>query len=169
MKQQNLRLQQCNNHVDTYVKNRRWSDNYMPIVKQLIGGHLLEVSGEYMDTKRCADLVVLKFKYQTVAVRLRRWEYQIYAREFTIRRQSLAGGETEHSKIRKGFGDVFFYGFAHDESRMVPVWHLIDLDVFRETESAIRGMMKDNYDGTGFIAYQYRQFPDNLIIAKSAR
>ena len=51
---------------------------------------------------------------------------------------------------------------------MIPIWHLLDLDVFRETllKDLDVGGVNENLDGTAFIAYRYADFPRQLVIAK---
>lgn len=52
---------------------------------------------------------------------------------------------------------------------MIRHWVVLDLDVFRRCENGwgIRREYQDNRDGTYFIAYDIRSFPDDLIVAKS--
>jgi hypothetical protein len=52
---------------------------------------------------------------------------------------------------------------------MIRLWTVIDLDVFRkhENDAGVRRELQDNGDGTYFIAYDIRSFPDELIVAVS--
>jgi hypothetical protein len=63
------------------------------------------------DIKRNTDLVMFPFGGKNIAMRLRRngyiWSYGL---DFTIRNKRDSGAETELSKIKRGLGDMLFYG-----------------------------------------------------------
>jgi hypothetical protein len=87
-----------------------------------------------------------------------------------------SGNETEFKKILNGNGDFILYGFAGEDGKMKS-WKILNLKVFRETiwdeyrrrkaneprkvtEQKIR-----NHDGTGFLAFDVRDFPAGLVVA----
>jgi len=41
---------------------------------------------------------------------------------------------------------------------------LIDLNVWRQNKDSITGEVKNNRDGTSFIAYDIRRFPKEILI-----
>lgn len=56
----------------SYTDDRAWSDRYLPIMRQLIGPHLLMPSPLEVDAKQAADLIVLRGRDMTIACRVRR-------------------------------------------------------------------------------------------------
>ena len=73
-----------------------------------------------MDIKHNADLLLINYGGKTLAMRLRRpvflWRYGF---EITIRSElRITKAETELSKLRRGLGDLFFYG--HIENAWSP-------------------------------------------------
>ena len=75
-----------------------------------------------------------------------------------------------------GYGDWMFYGHAEEERPIVERWMLIDLSAWRAAlirdRSAIVSHKKSNGDGTHFVAFDVRSFPQRegckpLVIAAS--
>lgn len=157
---------------NTYRRQRRWSDQFIPAIKRIVGPCLLEESSFEVDTQQAADLVVVTAKNLTIAARIRRAKYYArYWNEFTIRSVNK-GHKTELQKITDGWGDWMFYGFAasdDDDQSEIAHWRLLDLKVFRgclirETQ---KGRQRNNEDGTGFSFFQISSFPKDLIISSS--
>lgn len=157
-----------------YSQNREWSDNFLPLVKQIVGPHLLEPSPYEVDANQCGDLVVVRGKAKTVGVRVREhYAADKWPDQFTIRSRLDSGNKTELAKIINGWGDVFFYGFADENEQGFAGWYLIDMDVFRkalmypERRDSIRTGEKCNGDGTYFRWFKVSDFPDALLIDSS--
>jgi hypothetical protein len=161
-------------HLGQYRRQRRWSDQFIPAIKRIVGPYLLEESSFEVDTKQAADLVVVRAKNLTIAARIRRANYyqnRNYRYQFTVRSFNN-GHKTELQKITDGWGDWMLYGFAasDDENETeIAHWRLLDLDVFRascirKTYTVRRG---DNGDGTAFVAFDIPSFPSDLVIATS--
>lgn len=161
-------------HRARYTSQRRWSDQFIPAIKKIVGPHLLEESSFEVDTKQAADLVVVRAKNLTIAARIRRATYyqnRNFRYQFTIRSVNN-GYKTELQKITDGWGDWMLYGFAasdSDNETEIDHWRLLDLDVFRsscirKTYTVRRG---DNGDGTAFVAFDIPSFPSELVIATS--
>jgi len=53
---------------------------------------------------------------------------------------------------------------------MIRHWSVLDLNVFRRLadDAGVRSELQDNHDGTSFVAYDLRSFPDELIVDCSA-
>lgn len=165
---------------DSYEKNRKWSDKFMPQVKAELGKIILTEGDLKEDTQQVTDLKVLQFKSSVdptklkIAVRVRNndvagnWPYQ-----FTIRAKIPSGASTElHKILRDGWGDWLFYGFIVDNKTLYR-WFLLDLNVLRETFFSDREKYKGlaaqvlNPDGTVFVAWDVRDFPKELVIESS--
>ncbi len=161
-------------HRERYTRQRRWSDQFIPAIKRIVGPYLLEESSFEVDTKQAADLVVVKAKNLTIAARIRRASYyqnRNYRYQFAVRSVNN-GHKTELQKITDGWGDWMLYGFAaNDDEQATEIahWRLLDLNVFRaacirKTYTVRRG---DNGDGTAFVAFDIPSFPRELVITTS--
>jgi hypothetical protein len=160
--------------------DKAWSDQWVPAAKTLIGPYLLRNSTFEEDVHYAADLAMLKTKCGYVAMRVRRYGYNVsFANQFTIRLVRDSGAKTEMRKILEGWGDWFFY--AHEYYGRLWPWYLIDLQALR-CQLAIDGFAaltgkaphicfqkKSNGDGTHFLAFKITSFyPEPpLLIAKS--
>lgn len=155
-----------------YHKARSWSDRYLDQVRALIGRHLLRISTEEEDTQQATDLVMLETGRQQIGVRLRRPGYaERYPWDFTIRARVPSGAETELDKILGGAADLFFYGHVNEEGT-IHRWFLIDLHVFRNAVIENRLIQRrsrevPNHDGTAGLAFDIRDFPQELLVAAS--
>lgn len=99
-----------------YESDRRWSDKFIPAIKQIVGPRLLSVTPDEIDCKQAADLMVFTARDMKIAARVRRPGFaDKYPYEFTIRARRDSGAETELSKIVNGWGDWLFYGHADAE------------------------------------------------------
>ena len=162
--------------MNSWQAGKRASDVYMPYVKQILGLHLIDEAPVEEDQQRNTDLTVLTLGAIRVDVRIRSYEkyYADYPTEFTIRAILPSGTKTELAKIIEGWGDYMFYGFGVPETKKVPAWYLLRLNVFRayytdyirDNCGAEPGQLLHNGDGSKFRAYDIRELPDRLICAK---
>lgn len=155
-----------------YRIDRGWSDLMCDEIRRIVGPYLLRPTTFELDTKYAADFFVFTAKDMTIAARVRRPGYAArYQFDFTLRSRRDNGAKTELSKVIDGWGDWFFYGHA-TEDNTIDGWRLIDLQVFRATlirrrKLLSKGREKNNGDGTHFMAFDIREFPENLIIGSS--
>ena len=155
-----------------YEKDRRWSDQYIPAIKAIVGPYLLTTAPFEWDTKQATDLIVIHARDKTIAARMRRARFaKQYPYEFTIRYQRDTGVSTEYEKIINGWADWMFYGFAADGDAdgLIQRWWLLDLNVFRACLIRRRGdnklaVEKPNNDGTSLLAFNVGKFPRTIII-----
>jgi hypothetical protein len=161
----------------TYANDRLWSDLMIDEIRSIVGPRLLIPAPLEMDANQATDLFVFTARDMRIAARVRRPGYaDRYPFEFTIRSKRDSGAETEMSKIVSGWGDWMFYGHATEENR-IGLWWLIDLHVFRRSlilhkrdgVTRIRSAQQSNQDGTHFMAYDLRSFPQHppILIASS--
>lgn len=165
-----------NVYQNIYQIDRSWSDQMLAQIKQIVGPFLLEPATFELDTKEATDLFILKARDMRIAARVRRPGYsEQYPYEFTIRSRRDSGAETELSKIVNGWGDWFFYGHA-TKSNFIDRWWLIDLHAFRaaliQYDAMDRPFLfveKRNFDGTSFVAFDVRTFPNRppILVASS--
>ncbi len=163
--------------MNCYANNRRWSDQFLPDIKRIVGAHLLETAPDPLDHFQATDLLMLDARDMRIAARVRRPGYaQRYPHQFTIRSKVASGAETELSKIVNGKGDWMFYGHSNITQNGVGHWWLIDLRAFRaalirhaNNGSSISMGDQSNPDGTWFKWFDIRSFPAHppLVVAKS--
>lgn len=160
-----------------YGSDRKWSDNYLPGIRRIVGARLMVEAPFEDDCKRATDLIVLRARDMDIAARVRRYGYyERYPYEFTVRSMRDSGAATEYEKIINGWGDWMFYGHAAEgEISAFDQWFIIDLHAFRAhlilNEGALSKTSKDNGDGTYFKAFDLRSFPAKppiLIASKIA-
>ena len=166
----------------SYAEDRAWSDRYLPIMRQLIGPHLLMPSPLEVDAKQAADLIVLRGRDMTIACRVRRHGYAArYPWDITIRSKRDSGARTELEKIVEGWADWFFYGHASLDPGALDRWVLLDLSLFRREfiREGLRvalgkpprlgriAQAQHNGDGTHFVAFDVRRVPRETVIACS--
>lgn len=160
--------------MSDYQDDREWSDRYIPTIKRIIAPHLMTVASFELDAKKATDLHVLNARNMMIAARIRDKGYaENFPYDFTIRSGRDTGTKTELAKIIDGWGDWFFYGHAIDDTN-IGIWWLLDLNSFRAAlirrhELAIKFSKLSNGDGTHFVAYDVRSFPQSppFIIASS--
>lgn len=166
-----------------YATDKQWSDQHLPELKKIVAGvvgPLLKIAVSESDVKvdqqQATDLIPLIVGPKSYAARLRRpgffWAKQFawstpWGLQFTIRSRRDSGAETELGKIKRGYADILFYG--HVENGFIRHWAAIDLNVFRRHESSpgTQRAYQSNNDGTHFVAYSIKSFPDELIIEAS--
>jgi hypothetical protein len=162
----------------SYATDREWSDRYLPRVRASVGPLLLVPAPLERDREEATDLIVLRARDMTIAVRLRRPGFAgQYPGQFTIRSHRVSGARTELAKIIKGWGDWMFYGHT-DGSSDIPEWTLIDLHKLRAAfivnpsilhapDRSISGV-RHNQDGTSFHWFHAPSIRPRIIIAESA-
>lgn len=115
----------------SYQSDRSWSDQFLPQVRAIVGPHLLVPAPFELDAKEATDLMVLRARDMTIAVRLRRPGYaDKYRYQFTIRSKRDSGSKTEMAKLLEGWGDWMLYGHV-DDAGSISTWWLIDLHLWR--------------------------------------
>jgi len=161
----------------SYAENREWSDQYLPSVRGLVGPLLLVPAPVERDVSEATDLIVLRARDMTIAVRLRRPGYAgRYPGQFTIRAKLPSGTKTELAKIVEGWGDWLFYGHA-DGHIGISEWVLIDLHHLRaawirkpsllHTPDDAASGKRSNADGTVFMWFNANLLPANVVVASS--
>lgn len=116
----------------SFLEDKRWSDRFIPEIRELIGKYLLQAAPVEEDMKANTDLIVLGMNSIRIACRIRRNKYLcLYRDQFTIRSGRPQGTKTELTKIIEGWGDFLFYGFCDEAEKYLKKWFLGDLKIFR--------------------------------------
>jgi len=163
-----------NNEPLSWESDKKWSDKFLPEIKQIIGEYLVTEPPMEEDAKHNTDLIVLGFNSIRVGCRIRKYKYYPqYPNEFTIRSERPVNGtKTELTKIIEGWGDYFFYGFSDEEERHILYWRIISLNAFRlwfnrklvENKGELPGKPKENKDSSSnFLAFDVSQMPPGII------
>ena len=128
--------------MNHYSINRRWSDQFLPQIKRIVGSYLLETSPDPLVWHQATDLLMLDARDMRIAARVCRPGYaNLFSHQFAIRSRVASGAETELSKIVNGKGDWLFYGHANAPQTAIESWYLIDLRAFRA------GLIRQGADG----------------------
>ena len=157
--------------------DKRWSDRFLPEIKQILGLYLIDEPPIEEDMQRNADLTVLRLNAVRVACRIRKYEYFLsYDDEITIREGRPSGMRTELSKIVQGWSDYMFYGFADKFEKHLHAWRLIDLGQFRlwfnrslakRDRNIYPGTCHHNRDGSSsFRAFNVNELDNDCIVAQ---
>lgn len=150
----------------------KWSDNYLPRIKELLGSIVLSVSSFERDTTQATDLIVLKAVGKSFACRMRREGYaNKYPFDVTFRTGRISGATTELEKIMQGYCDYAFYGHAKGADQ-IERYFVLDLNEMRknlkEDDSKIIWSEKYNKDqATKFINIDVRSFRPSVIVKSS--
>lgn len=167
-----------------YSTDRKWSDQFIPDIRRIVGPYLLIEAPLEVDQQQAADLITLKARDLTIACRVRRrysptgLDYlNAYGNEFTIRCKRDSGAKTELEKIEDGWGDWMFYAIANSNEYKdgIARWSLIDLSSWRahmiRNSDRIRRGEAPNDDGTYFAWFDIWSFPESppLLIDSSER
>lgn len=159
-----------------YQDDRKWSDQFIPAIREIVGPLLLVPSSFEVDTKQAADLIILKAKDMAIAARVRRHGYaDKYPYDFTVRSKRDSGSKTEMAKLLEGWGDWMFYGHSGTDPGTLSRWMVIDLHKWREEllrEGYSKGWsrfaeLKSNKDGTHFVSFDIRKFKPTIIVSSS--
>ncbi len=161
--------------MNGWESDKKWSDKYLPEIKQILGLYLISEPPIEEDQERNTDLTVLKMDTIRIGCRIRKHYYfEHYPHDFTIRSDRPSGNITELAKIIQGWGQYLFYGFSDEQEKALCAWHIIDLNIFRlwwSTEIINRkgvkpGVEKPNSDGSScFRAFDIRVMPDHSVFA----
>lgn len=101
-----------------------------------------------------------------ISVRIRKNKYLKY-KDFTVRSKSKYGYETEIDKLKKGFGNIYFYGWLDAFETNICEYLIIDINKIRDKLD--NGIFRINYDGTGFNFYTLLFLEENDAIIKQAK
>jgi hypothetical protein len=162
----------------SYREDREWADQHLPMVKALIGPLLLIDAPYERDVAEATDMIILRARDMTIAVRLRRRSrgYGITHRhQFTLRCKRDNGTRTELSKIIGGWADWMFYG--HADEGIIDPWMLLNLhglreafmrapDLLRKPDGVSSGKVS-NGDGTHFAYFDRSRLPAYVTVATS--
>ena len=159
----------------TYQTDKQWSDRFIPIIRRIVGPHLLEPSPLEIDQGEATDLMLLTGKDMRIGARVRKHGFaDRYPYEFTIRSSRPSGAKTELKKLTGGWCDWLFYGHeASANSLEIDPWWIINLDSWRDQmiwSKRTAGASKEmsNSDGVKFRAFDIRKFDPDILIAHSA-
>lgn len=157
------------------VRDKRWSDQFMTEVRQIVGTYLLTPTPLSVDRTDAADLVILRGRAMSIAVRIRKSVPHGCEFQFTLRSGRATGAKSELDKIIDGKGDWLFYGI---ECKVRPgtigIWNIVDLAAFRShlirNPARIRRGSRPNDDGVSeFTWFDLKSFPVEppLLVASS--
>jgi len=147
----------------TFADDFGFERRHLPIVERLLAHHgraIVRVipAAEDEDRRLAFDVQTVS---RRVAVRVRRREYWDSHGDITIRSNRSTGSETELSKLRRGLGDLYLYGWSNesangprlpdDQLRLV-AWVLFDVEASRDVFRA-QQQGQSNNDGTYFNSY----------------
>jgi len=92
--------------MSEYQDDRRWSEQFIPEIKRIVGPQLLVVTPDEIDCTQAADLMVFTARDMKIAARIRRHGFaEKYGNEFTIRSKRTNSAVTELAKIVKDWGE----------------------------------------------------------------
>ena len=140
---------------DLYIAQRTQADNHnaqiIAILQKWLGVNI-KVASAVDDMRHNTDLITADERRIACRVRLKKY-WRAYNRQFTIRHSNASGVQTELDKIRKGYGDLLFYGFESDAGNVVENWVIIDLHKFRELyDELLPPVIKQNEDRNNSLA-----------------
>lgn len=171
MKQINIRFF----NMQGWEKDKKWSDRFLPEIKQICGLHLMGEAPMEEDQQRNTDLIVLRIEAVRIACRVRRHPFfEKYPDDITIRSDRPSGLTTELAKIISGWGNYMFYGFSDDKEVHLCAWKLCDLNVFRlwfnskivKSGGIVPGVEKENSDGSSKLrAFNIKKMPEDFVLA----
>ena len=152
--------------ANDYENDRALADKHINQIRQILGPYIIDIASFEQDARQATDLIVLTKNNLTIGCRIRREGVAVKygPDDFTIRWSRNSGAETEIAKIRKGWGQWFFY--SHLVGNAIAGWMLLNLDIFRQGEPAAHPIIKPNTDGTSLAAYNTAEFPAPLVIAR---
>jgi len=148
----------------------RWSDQFLPEVKAILGRYLFVAASLSVDRHEACDLITPTGK---IAVRIRRPAFQQYQTQFTLRSARDSGSKAELEKVIDGHGDFLFYAFESDvRPGTLGTWHLISLRALRAhliRRAEVRSGTQSNADGTQFRWFDIKSFPPEppILIASN--
>lgn len=157
--------------MEEWKVQKKWSDRFMPEIKRILGETFICEAPEEEDQLRNTDLIILKMDGLRFACRMRKYEYFLkYPNDITIRNGTAYNNVTELTKIIKGYGDYFFYGFSNSEETEIISYKIINLSELRLwlSRNFFNGThlwsQMYNADGTKFLAINTTNFDKHIII-----
>lgn len=163
-------------NLANWNEDKKWSDRFLPEIKQILGSYLIVEPPFEEDSERNTDLIILKMDSVRIGCRVRRnYSMEKYSEQFTIRTKRPSGQKTELAKIIEGWGNYLFYGFADKEEEKLVKWCIVDLNKFRlwfncfivENKGLLPGIEKINKDKSSeFRAFIIKEMPSKIIFAK---
>lgn len=167
----------------SWKTDKKWSDKFLPEIKQILGLHLIGEPPIEEDQERNTDLIVLKMDAIRIGCRVRRHTglngqpyFDKYGDEFTVRCARPSGCKTELAKIVEGWGDYFFYGFSASDETALIRWSLCNLNVFRlwfnyclvRNHGDIPGIEKCNGDESSKLRiFKFKDLPEDFVFASN--
>ena len=158
-----------------WQQDKRWSDRFLPEIKEILGRALISEAPIEEDQERNTDLIVLRMAAVRIGCRVRRPKFYDNCRqEFTIRAGRPSGIKTELSKIIEGWGDYLFYGIADRAEAALASHHIVDLRHFRlwlmrelvDSHGIMPGLLRQNHDGSSkFMVFRYADLPVGAVLA----
>lgn len=118
----------------SWTKDKRWSDQFIPVITQCLSSVFVKPASLPMDQQENTDLMVMDVRQSRVACRVRDVDYSDrYPFDITVRAVRRTGAVTEWDKMRDGFGDYMFYGFGIPGERpRLARWVIVDLSRLRQ-------------------------------------
>jgi len=156
-----------NQQQTNFENNFNWQKQYMEAMIKIMRQYISQmVKFRYAtmpeDMRQATDMVIT-VKDAAIAIRLRRESCRY--RDFTIRATSRGGYDSELEKLRKGWGDWYFYGWVSNDE--LPQYILVNIHTLRES-----GLLNNerkvtqNGDGTGFVAISIGELQShNCLVA----
>lgn len=90
----------------------------------------IDTANRDMDIQGIGDFVVT---VQQVPILARVRDSDVTQRDLTLRHWRASGAETEVSKILRGNGQWYFYGWARSDTIAFEEWMIINLDILRRS------------------------------------
>jgi len=156
-----------------WIEDKKRVDKFEPLIKQILGLHLILTADIQRDEREATDLMVLELRPFRVGCRIRSFDYlNRYPDEFTIRSDRPSGFPSELTKIVDGWGDYLFYGFADAAGLSLASWFIGDLHIFRGTFSRNlflrqpQFLQRNGDESSRFFAWPLNQFPAAFVIAR---
>lgn len=114
-----------------YLDRRKWSDQFIDSVRQILAPHVIKVASFEQDTQQASDMVITPIG--GIAIRVRSHEYiKKYPLDFTIRSKN-GNSKTELHKLLEGtLADWVFYGFVNQPENTIIRWYIVDANVWRQ-------------------------------------
>jgi hypothetical protein len=144
-----------------YSTRRTWSDKHLDTVRIALARKFFAESSLSDDTKFGIDLYIPKLE---ISIRIRQLKYKNF-QDFTLR-NSAVGVKSEYEKLLTGARlDFLFYAYALDKDTLA-AGYLIDIQAWRLVVQSgeVKGKVKNNLDGSSFIAFPFHPTYTEQII-----
>ena len=153
-----------------YKLDRKWSDQFMPEVKEKLASLFIKEANDEEDMKRATDICTITLEPVRCAVRVLRWENSHkYMDSFTIR-MKRPNRRTELCKIVEGYGDYSFFAIADEHDQFLASWFIGDLKVFRVwfmkqlwTNKRKFIIIKNKDNSSSFLSIKINDLPKEFI------